>query len=59
VRATVPDLPQPPAYYPVSWRSHEPGIYTLDAENARNLLKNRALDEARQSELRHILEGMK
>ena len=33
--------------------------YCLDAENAKNLLKNREIDKAYADELKAILEGLR
>ena len=58
IRQQVPDLPQEPEYYPVVWHN-KLGFYCLDAENAKNLLKNRELDKGYQEEMKTILQSLK
>lgn len=63
IKQQVPELPKEPEYYPVIWVNRLIGEsvnrYCLDAENAKNLLKNRELEKGYQRELRKILEQIK
>ena len=58
IRQEIPDLPEEPEYYQVKWHMCY-SFYCIDAENAKALLKNRALDKAYQEELRTILEHLR
>jgi len=59
IPASVPELPPEPAYYEVLWRaSATPGWYCLDEAGAKNLLKNHAIMQGYQAELRQILETL-
>jgi len=44
--------------YPVTWAG-ENRLYCVDAENAKNLLKNRELDKGYKQELKTISEQIK
>jgi len=44
--------------YPVVWSGGK-GLYCVDAENAKNLLKNRELDKGYKQELKTISEQIK
>ena len=70
IKQTIPELPKEPEYYPEKWQVitplHPPldkgGIergYCVDADNAKNLLKNRELGKGYQQELKIILEQIK
>lgn len=54
----MPPLPSQPDYYQPRFRAAGDD-YCVDAEGARKLLKNRALDRSYQEELKGILEDMK
>jgi len=43
-----------PTFYPVAWQAAA-GNYCLDAETAKNLLKNVEIMKAYQNEMRQIL----
>ena len=58
VYQTVPPLPAEPEYYPVVFGRCAEG-YCLDEENAKNLLKNMAIEDAHTAELKGILEDLK
>ena len=58
IRQQVPPLPAPPEYYSVEFKARE-GLYCLDMDNAKNLLKNRELDKAYQEETGSILMQLK
>ena len=58
IKQQIPPLPAEPQYYPVEFRKID-NNYCLDAQNAKNLLKNRELDKGYQQELREILQGLK
>ena len=70
IKQQIPELPKEPEYYSVQWQVitplHPPldkgGIergYCVDADNAKNLLKNRELGKGYQQELKIILEQIK
>ena len=50
-----PAIPPEPVYFPVKWKPVN-GLYCLDKENARNLLRNVELMRGYQRKLRTILE---
>lgn len=58
IKQQVPVPPEPPEYYPVKFEIKE-GLYCLDQDSAKGLLKNRELDKGYQSELRSILANLK
>ncbi len=58
IKQQIPDLPKEPEYYPVQWQVKD-GLYYFNAENAKNLLKNRELDKAYQEETKEILQHLK
>lgn len=51
-------MPALPEFYPVKWHK-KGGSYCVDPEAAKGLLKNRALTDGYEGDLREILEGMK
>lgn len=59
VRQQVPPLPEPPDYYPVAFVKRGDSYCLETPEDAKNLLKNRALDKGYQGELRGILQDLK
>ena len=58
IRQQVPPLPADPEYYPVVFVKKD-GHYCLDETQAKNILKDRALDKGYQGELKGTLESMK
>ena len=59
VRQQVPALPAAPVYYPVIFVERG-GSYCFETPgDAKNLLKNRALDKGYHGELKGILEDLK
>ncbi len=58
IKQQVPEPPPRPEYYPVTWQAKD-DQYSLDAQNARNLLKNRELDKGYQEEMEEILKQLK
>lgn len=58
VRQQVQEPPAPPEYYPVTFTARD-GLYCLDPDNAKGLLKNRELDRGYQAEMRSTLESPK
>ena len=58
VYPTIPPLPAEPEYYPVVFGRCAEG-YCLDEKNAKNLLKNLAIEDAHTADLKIILEGLK
>lgn len=58
VKPTIPELPAEPDYYPVVWQKIEE-LYTLDAKNAKNLLKNWELIKEFVRQHREIIEGLR
>jgi len=58
IRQEIPSIPVSPEYYPVSFTERDER-YCIDAENAKNLLKNRELDKGYQGELKDILNQLK
>ena len=58
VYPTIPPMPAEPEYYPVVFGRCAEGYY-LDEENAKNLLKNLAIEDAHTADLKIILEGLK
>ncbi len=50
-------MPQAPVYYPVTWQKQE-NLYCLPADQAKNLLKNKALHDGYTKELEEILKGL-
>lgn len=51
-------MPAEPAYYPVAFVKSD-GLYCLDGESARGLLKNRELALGYAEELKSILTNLK
>ena len=58
IRQEIPSIPASPEFYPVSFIKRDE-YYCIDAENARNLLKNRELEKGYQDELKEILNQIK
>ena len=58
IRQQIPDLPLPPEYFEVQWQSKD-GLYCVDADGAKALLKNRELDKGYQEEMQKILKHLK
>lgn len=58
IKQQIPELPKEPEMYPVAWAGVN-GMYCVDAENAKNLLKNWELNKGNRQELRKILEQLK
>jgi hypothetical protein len=58
IKQQVSELPKEPEYYEVKWQEKN-GIYCVDKDNAKNLLKNRELDKGYQEEMREILKHQK
>lgn len=58
VRQQIPSLPSHPEYYPVQW-AKAGDDYCLDTADAKNLLKNKALQDAREKDLEIIIEGLR
>lgn len=56
VKPIVPPLPEKPTYYSVPWGN---GPYCLDEQGAKNLLKNRALDEDYINQLKSIIDSLR
>jgi hypothetical protein len=57
IKPQIPSLPAEPSYYPVQWGKKD-DLYTLDFDNAKNLLKNVELMRFRSLELESILKGL-
>lgn len=57
IKTQIPALPARPDYYPVIWKGT--GSYCLDEQAAKNLLKNKALQDSREKELEMIIEGLR
>ena len=57
-KPTIPELPAPPEYYEVVWQKVD-GLYCVDANNAKNLLKNRILDKGFVEQHQEIIEGLR
>ena len=51
-------MPAEPEYYPVVFGRCAEGYY-LDEENAKNLLKNLAIEDAHTADLKSILGSLK
>lgn len=58
IRPTIPPLPPKNEYYPVKWEKDGDG-YRMDAESAKNTLKNEALHDDREAQLEEIIEGIR
>ena len=58
VKQQIAELPQKPKYYPVQWQSKD-GLYCIDINGAKALLKNRELDIGYQDEIKTILQHLK
>lgn len=58
IRQEIPSIPAMPEYYPVSFTERDE-CYCIDAENAKNLLKNRELEKGYEEELKDILNQLK
>ena len=58
VKPTIPELPAAPDYYEVIWQKVD-GLYCVDSDNAKNLLKNRILDKDFIGQHRSIIEGLR
>ncbi|MBI3584213.1 MAG: hypothetical protein HY096_09750 [Nitrospinae bacterium] len=54
----IPELPAEPEYYEVRWIGKD-GLYCIDADNAKNLLKNIELMKGYQEEMMLIMEGLR
>jgi hypothetical protein len=54
----IPEPPPDPDYYPVDWKQVG-DRYCLDEKDAKNHLKNKALLEGHDSDLKKLLEGLK
>jgi len=62
VKQTVPEIPKEPNYWQVQWtkqKIQDQEWYALDAQNAKNLLKNIEVMKEYQTDLKTILEGLK
>ena len=62
VKQTVPDIPKEPNYWSVQWTKQivdNRVLYSLDEQNAKNLLKNIEVMKEYQKDLRTILESLK
>ena len=58
IKPTVPALPAPPDYYEVAWRKVGE-LYCVDADNAKNLLKNKRLQDDYTEQHEAIIEGLR
>lgn len=58
IRPTIPALPAKPDYYPVAWQKVDE-LYCLTPGSAKNLLKNKALQDGREKDLEEIIEGLR
>ena len=58
VYPTIPPMPTEPEYYPVVFGRCAEGYY-LDEKNAKNLLKNLAIEDAHTADLKIILESLR
>lgn len=58
IRQSIPEPPAEPEYYSVEWEKKE-GLYCVNPEGAKNLLKNIELMKGYQRELRLILEELR
>jgi hypothetical protein len=63
IRPDIPELPEEPEYYIVKWQKvgayGDTPLYCLDADDAKNLMKNIELMKGYQDELREIIEGLR
>jgi hypothetical protein len=51
-------LPTTPDYYPVVWQKMD-DLYCLSPGSAKNLLKNKTLQDGRERDLEAIIEGLR
>lgn len=58
IRPEIPSLPPAPVFYEIRWFLVE-GSYCLDAQGARDLLKNIELLRGSDRELRQVLTDLK
>ncbi len=58
IKPEIPDIPEKPEYYDVQWFKIDSN-YCVNKENAKNLLKNKAIDDAYQQKLRLILQSLR
>lgn len=58
VKQTLPVAPADPVYYQVTFQKIN-GFYCLDVNNAKDILKNRELDNGVKTEYKAIWEGEK
>jgi hypothetical protein len=59
IRPTIPELPPKPDYYPVRFKKVGNDYCFEDAEDAKNLLKNKILQDDRERSLEQIVEGLR
>lgn len=58
IKQTIPPLPTTPDYYPVVWQKMD-DLYCLSPGSAKNLLKNKTLQDGRERDLEAIIEGLR
>lgn len=58
IKQQVPELPKEPEYYPVMWLDKN-GMYCINNEAAKNLLKNIEIMKGYQEEMQKILKHLK
>lgn len=56
IDCNLPKSPDKPKYYPVEWR-FDKGLYCVTEEGAKNILKNKILQDGYEFDLETILNG--
>ncbi len=56
VECTYPPKPEKPIYYKLDW-DYENGKYCLDENGAKNLIRNKIMQDGYETDLEIIIEG--
>lgn len=58
IKQTIPPTPIRNEYYNVQWQKHGE-LYCIDGHNAKNMLKNKVLQDGRERDLEEIIESLR